>query len=68
MSKKIIQMDIFNETAEIKIETKGYVGTKCVEEAKFLKEALGEETEVDLKPVFYEKEKGKVRTFKPICG
>jgi hypothetical protein len=68
MDKKEIIMDVMNETAEVKIETKGYVGMQCVEEAQFLKEALGELTSQSLLPIAYEKEKETKRVYKPICG
>lgn len=67
MPKEII-MDVMNETAEVKIETKGYTGMKCVEEAQFLKDALGTETEQILLPIAYQKDKETKRVFKPICG
>jgi hypothetical protein len=67
MNKEII-IDIMNETAEVKIETKGYVGMKCVEESQFLKDALGTETEQVLLPIAFEKEKEVNRIYKPICG
>lgn len=68
MGKKMIIIDIMDETAELKIETKGYVGPKCVEEAQFLKDALGPSMEMELKPVFHKKEKETTRVFKPLCG
>ena len=69
MSKKMIIIDIMDETAELKIETKGFVGPKCVEESQFLKDALGPSMEMELKPVFYQKNKKEVtRVMKPLCG
>jgi hypothetical protein len=67
MNKEII-IDIMNETAEVKIETKGYVGMKCVEESQFLKDALGTETEQVLLPIAFKNEKETNRIYKPICG
>ena len=67
MSKQII-MEVMNETAEIKIRTEGYIGMKCVEESKFLKDALGEEMEQTLLPCALQSEKEGVRVYKPICG
>jgi hypothetical protein len=69
MGKQMI-IEVMNETAEVKIETKGYTGMKCVEESKFLKDALGEQMEQTLLPVAFQKEttKEKNRVYKPICG
>lgn len=67
MAKEII-LDVMNGTAEVKIETKGYVGMKCVEESKFLKDALGVQTEQTLLPIAFQKEKETKRIYKPICG
>ena len=68
MKNKEIIIDVMNETAEVKIETKGYVGMQCVEESQFLKDALGIETEQTLLPVAQLKNKKVVRVYKPICG
>ena len=62
--KKVI-MDVMNETAEIKIETNGFTGSSCVKETQFLKDALGEEMEKELKPIYYANEK---KGFLPLCG
>ena len=65
---KMIIVDIMNETAEVKIETIGYKGPKCIEESQFLKDALGTEIEMDLKPTFYEREEEEIREYKLLCG
>lgn len=65
---KEIIMDVMNDTAEVKIETKGYVGMKCIEESQFLKDALGVTMEQTLIPIAFQKEKKVRRVYKPICG
>jgi hypothetical protein len=68
MPKEII-IDIMNETAEIKVETKGYTGMKCLEESELFKKALGDQIDQVLLPIAYEKENKVVkRIYKPICG
>lgn len=68
MNKKEIIIDVMNNTAEVKIETKGYTGMKCVEESQFLKEALGVQMEQTLHPIAYQKDKESIREYKTICG
>lgn len=65
---KEIVIDIMNETAEVKLETKGYTGMKCVDESKFIKDALGKEIEQTLHPIAYKKDKNDVRVYKSLCG
>lgn len=68
MSNKEIILDVLNDTGEVKIQTKGYTGMKCVEESQFLKDALGEELEQTLLPCALQSEKEGERVYKPICG
>ena len=70
MEQKMIIMDVMNETSEVKIETKGFTGMKCVEESQFLKDAVGQQMEQTLLPIAFTDEKDKVtnRVYKPICG
>ncbi|MFN2342849.1 MAG: DUF2997 domain-containing protein, partial [Desulfonatronovibrio sp.] len=42
MAKKII-VEIDND-GEVRLETRGYSGSVCLEESQFLKDLLGEET------------------------
>ena len=65
---KEIILDVMNETAEIKIETKGFTGRKCLEESQFLKDALGVQIEQTLLPIYFERSKESKRIFTPICG
>lgn len=69
MGKQMI-IEVMDETAEVKIETKGYTGMKCVEESQFLKDALGTQMEQTLLPVAFQKDKSKEknRVYKSICG
>jgi hypothetical protein len=66
-NKKII-MNV-SEDGEIKIETQGYSGKSCMEESKFLKQALGEEVAVQLTPAYFAVEgKKTVKKMLPLCG
>ncbi len=64
MAKRII-VEIDND-GEVRLETRGYSGSVCLEESQFLKDLLGEETSRQLVPVFYQKNKSK--RYLPICG
>lgn len=64
--KKFI-IDIFND-GEVLIETRGFKGPVCLEEAQFLKDILGKETAQQLSPMYYVKEKQTVKKYIPICG
>ncbi len=66
---KQIIIDITDE-GEVKIETRGYSGKSCIEEAQFLKDVLGEETARQLTPAYYQKQEGKqvVKKHLPLCG
>ena len=69
---KEIILDVLNETGEVKIETKGFFGKKCIEESEFLKKALGKEVERNLNAYYYEIDKetnNAKRTIKnSFCG
>ena len=45
-----------SDDGEISIETKGFKGKTCVEEAKFLKDVLGTELSRTLTPAYYDQE------------
>ncbi|PIU32867.1 MAG: hypothetical protein COT06_00445 [Syntrophobacteraceae bacterium CG07_land_8_20_14_0_80_61_8] len=67
--KRQIIVDIIDD-GEVKIETRGYQGRACVEEAQFLKDLLGTETARQLTPAYYQRE-GQRQTLKrhlPLCG
>ena len=64
---KQIIVDIAGD-GEIKIVTKGYTGTSCVEETKFLRDLLGREIECELVPVVNVEGEEEVKQFIPLCG
>jgi len=67
MSKKII-VEIAPD-GEVRIETKGFSGTACLEESKFLKDLLGQETARSLTPAYYQQQgKQVVKKHLPLCG
>ncbi len=45
-----------SDDGEISIETKGFKGKTCIEEAKFLRDVLGTELSRKLTPAYYEQE------------
>ena len=64
---KQIIIDVM-DSGEIKIETKGFQGKSCIEEAQFLKDLLGEEKARNLVPAYYTKKKTAIRKYLPLCG
>jgi len=64
---KQIIIDVM-DSGEIKIETKGFTGKSCIEEAQFLKDLLGEEKARNLVPAYYTKNKTAIRKHLPLCG
>ena len=64
---KQIIIDIFND-GEIKVETRGFQGKSCLDEAKFIKNVLGKETARQLTPVYWQTAKSKIKKFLPLCG
>ena len=66
---KQIIIDIKND-GEVKIETRGYSGSSCVEESQFIKDVLGEETARQLTPAYYQRQGQKecVKRHLPLCG
>jgi len=66
--KQQIVIDV-NDTGEVRIETRGYRGKKCIEEARFLKELLGTETFKQLTPAYYVRTKAITKKqYLPLCG
>ena len=54
---------------EIHIETRGFSGASCIEEAAFLKKALGAELARSLTPAFFDQRDGVVtKKHLPLCG
>lgn len=68
MGRKVIIMDVMHETAEIKIETEGFIGHECKEKSKFLKDALGKVIADELKSVYYEEKETVKEKLIPLCG
>jgi hypothetical protein len=64
---KEIIVDISKE-GEVKIETRGFKGKACIEEAKFLKDLLGKEVKSQLTPAYFQNENVKVKKYLPLCG
>jgi hypothetical protein len=64
---KEIIVDI-SEEGEITIETRGFKGKGCVEEAQFLKDLLGKEATRQLTPAYYQENKETVKKFLSLCG
>ena len=56
-----------SDDGEISIETKGFKGKTCIEEAKFLKDVLGTELSRKLTPAYYEQEHNTKKHLQ-LCG
>ena len=56
------------EDGEIKISTKGFSGSACIEESQFLKDLLGHETSAQLVAAYYATTDEQEKQFIPICG
>ena len=63
---KEIIIEISDE-GEISIETRGFKGKACVEEAKFIKDVLGTELSRKLTPAYYEQERN-IKKHLQLCG
>ena len=64
---KEIVIDI-SDDGQIQIETKGFTGKSCIEESQFVKDVLGSETARQLTPTYWQKCRGKVKKYLPLCG
>ena len=64
---KQIVVDI-DSVGAVQIRTKGYEGTTCIEETKFLKDLLGKEIAVQLTATFFTTSEENEKTYLPICG
>jgi hypothetical protein len=56
------------EEGEVRLETKGFTGKACVEEAQFLKDLIGEEIQRQLVPAYYQQGKTVIKKYLPLCG
>ena len=64
---KEIVIDI-SDDGEIRLETRGFTGKACIEEAAFLKNLLGRETHRQLVPAYHQHQKKPARRYLPLCG
>ena len=64
---KQILVDI-SDDGEVRIQTQGFVGKACVEEAQFLKDLLGEEIARHLTPAYYQTGRAKTKRYLNLCG
>ena len=58
---------LISDAGEISIETKGFKGKTCIEEAKFLRDVLGTELSRKLTPAYYEQEHN-IKKHLQLCG
>ena len=63
---KEIIIEISDE-GEISIETRGFKGKACVEEAKFIKDVLGTELSRKLTPAYFDQEQN-IKKHLQLCG
>ena len=56
------------EDGEVRLETRGFVGKTCVQEAQFLKDLIGEEIQRQLTPTYYQRGKTVIKKHVPLCG
>ena len=56
------------EEGEVRLETKGFTGKACVEEAQFLKGLIGEEIHRQLVPAYFQQGKTVIKKHLPLCG
>ncbi len=56
------------EEGEVHLETRGFTGKACVEEAQFLKDLIGEEIHRQLVPAYYQQGKTVIKKHLPLCG
>lgn len=56
------------EEGEVRLETRGFAGRSCVEEAQFIKDLIGEEIQRQLVPAYYQVGKTVIKKHLPLCG
>jgi len=64
---KEIVIDISHD-GEIKIETRGFKGKRCITESQFIKDVLGSEIARQLTPTFWQEDQVQIKKYLPICG
>ncbi len=62
-----IRITVSND-GDIEIETVGFTGKSCVEETRFLKKMLGQETFKQLTPAYYSRNRQQKKKYLPLCG
>jgi hypothetical protein len=64
---KEIVVDV-SDDGEIRIETRGFTGKRCIVESQFIKDVLGKETKKQLTPTYWHKATSTVKKHLPLCG
>lgn len=64
---KEIIIDI-SDDGEIKLETRGFEGKSCVDEAQFIKDVLGKEITRQLTPAYWQTVTTRIKKYLPLCG
>ncbi|WP_035218559.1 DUF2997 domain-containing protein [Desulfatibacillum aliphaticivorans] len=64
---KQIILDV-SDDGEVRIETRGFAGKACLEEAQFIKDLLGKELTRNLTPAYYQDAKKKAKRYLNLCG
>jgi hypothetical protein len=57
-----------SDDGDIRIETRGFEGSTCLEEAQFLKDLLGHEISRQLTPAYYNQGRKIIKKHLPLCG
>ena len=56
------------EDGGITLETRGFKGKACLNEAQFVKDLLGRELSSQLTPAYYETNKKSIKKYLKLCG
>ena len=59
---------VVSSDGEVKIETRGFKGRSCIQEAQFLKDLLGDEVERMPTPAYFQSEEAVVKRYLSLCG
>ena len=57
-----------SDDGEVRIETRGFAGNVCLEEAQFIKDLLGREIARQLTPAYYQTIKKTAKRYLNLCG
>lgn len=66
--KKMIIIDVMNNTGEVRIEAVGFVGPECTKATEFIEKALGSSVSRELKPEYFIKDTEKTTLLRSFCG